>query len=85
MNTGLSHKGRIGVLNTVISESAALAVTGRVLYVAENLLVCFTESSNDGSLFEHLDSTGTKIVMSGPVECQLCDRRNIETNTQTNL
>ena len=39
-----------------------------MLYAAENLLVCFTESSDHGYLLEQLDSTVTKIMMSGPVE-----------------
>ena len=39
-----------------------------MLYAAENLLVCFTDSSDHGCFLEQLDSIVSKIMMSGSVE-----------------
>ena len=38
------------------------------------------KSSSHEHTLEHMESTGTKIMISGPIVCQLCNRRSLKMN-----
>ena len=83
LGLGNSWTRAVNCIDNTAKPSASHSLWFEFLPVILLLLYWMEKQSSRRCLFENLQSSGTKVMIKGPIIRQLCVGRSIETNKQT--